>query len=119
MRRMSTFHFNNSVIISAQLSTPFVLIIWIFPRANTQRVANQRKYISPNMRCYYQVLEVERDADDDALKRNYRKLALKFHPDKVKISNLSENEAKEKFQLIQQAYEVSIEFISNDAVFLF
>lgn len=34
------------------------------------------------MECYYSVLEVERDADDDQLKKSYRKLALKFHPDK-------------------------------------
>lgn len=40
------------------------------------------------MKCYYEVLEVDRDADDDILKKNYRKLALKFHPDKIKISNL-------------------------------
>lgn len=58
------------------------------------------------IKCYYEVLEAERDADDETLKKNYRKLALKFHPDKIKISNLDENEAKEKFQLIQQAYEV-------------
>lgn len=55
------------------------------------------------MQCYYEVLEVDRDADDDTLKKQYRKLALKFHPDK-NISN--EDEAKKKFQLIQQAWEV-------------
>lgn len=55
------------------------------------------------MQCYYDVLEVERDVDDDTLKKSYRKLALKWHPDK-NIS--SENEAKQKFQLIQQAWEV-------------
>lgn len=57
----------------------------------------------PRMQCYYDVLQVERDADDDELKKNYRKLALQWHPDK----NISrEDEAKEKFQLIQQAWEV-------------
>jgi DnaJ homolog subfamily A member 5 len=33
-------------------------------------------------------------------------LALRFHPDKIKISGLAEEEAKQKFQLIQQAWEV-------------
>jgi len=55
------------------------------------------------MQCYYEVLEVDRDVDDDILKKQYRKLALKWHPDK----NISkEDEAKKKFQLIQQAWEV-------------
>nr|XP_033340230.1 dnaJ homolog subfamily C member 21 [Megalopta genalis] len=55
------------------------------------------------MKCYYEVLEVARNATDDDLKRSYRKLALKWHPDK----NLGNpEEAKEQFQLVQQAWEV-------------
>ncbi|XP_078041523.1 dnaJ homolog subfamily C member 21 [Augochlora pura] len=55
------------------------------------------------MKCYYEVLEVARNATDDDLKRSYRKLALKWHPDK----NLDNpEEAKEQFQLVQQAWEV-------------
>ncbi|CAB3368296.1 Hypothetical predicted protein [Cloeon dipterum] len=55
------------------------------------------------VKCYYEVLDVSRDASDDELKKNYRKLALRWHPDK----NLDNpEEAKAQFQLIQQAFEV-------------
>jgi len=57
----------------------------------------------PKMKCHYEVLGVERKADDAELKKSYRKLALKFHPDK----NPDDPEgAKQTFQLIQQAYDV-------------
>ncbi|XP_076298453.1 dnaJ homolog subfamily C member 21 [Lasioglossum baleicum] len=55
------------------------------------------------MKCYYELLDVARNATDDDLKKSYRKLALKWHPDK----NLDNpEEAKEQFQLVQQAWEV-------------
>ena len=59
--------------------------------------------MSVHMRCHYEVLGVERDADDDALKKAYRKLALKWHPDK----NQDQIElATETFKQIQSAYAV-------------
>ncbi|XP_073537675.1 dnaJ homolog subfamily C member 21 isoform X2 [Phyllobates terribilis] len=55
------------------------------------------------MRCHYEVLGVRRDCTDDDLKRAYRKLALRWHPDK----NLdTAEEAAEQFKLIQAAYDV-------------
>ncbi|XP_031844006.1 dnaJ homolog subfamily C member 21 [Nomia melanderi] len=55
------------------------------------------------MKCHYEILGVARNASDDDLKKAYRKVALKWHPDK----NLDNpEEAKEQFQLVQQAWEV-------------
>jgi DnaJ homolog subfamily A member 5 len=55
------------------------------------------------MKCHYDILGVERDAIESEIKISYRKLALRWHPDK-NIDN--PDAAKQHFQLIQQAYEV-------------
>src|SRR6187549_1154613 len=53
-------------------------------------------------RDYYEVLEVERTATDEQIKRAYRKLAVKFHPDK----NPDDPHAEEKFKELGEAYDV-------------
>lgn len=50
---------------------------------------------------YYKILEVSRDAPQDEIKKAYRKLARKYHPDVSKVAN-----AEEKFKEIGEAYEV-------------
>lgn len=51
---------------------------------------------------YYKVLGVERSASQDAIKKVYRKLAVKYHPDK----NPGDKAAEEKFKEISEAYQV-------------
>lgn len=55
-----------------------------------------------NKRDYYEVLGVDRNADKDTLKKAYRKLALKYHPDR----NPGDKEAEAKFKEATEAYEV-------------
>ncbi|WP_437701808.1 DnaJ domain-containing protein, partial [Achromobacter xylosoxidans] len=53
-------------------------------------------------RDYYDVLGVAKNASDDELKKAYRKLAMKYHPDR----NPDSKEAEEKFKEAKEAYEV-------------
>jgi molecular chaperone DnaJ len=53
-------------------------------------------------RDYYDVLGVNRDAPEDEIKKSYRKLAMKFHPDR----NPDNPKAEEQFKEAKEAYEV-------------
>ena len=62
----------------------------------------ERDWIMAEKRDYYEVLGVSRDADDAALKKAYRALAKKYHPD----TNPGNAEAAEKFKEASEAYSV-------------
>src|SRR5436305_6165309 len=53
-------------------------------------------------RCYYETLEVDRTADESKLKAAFRKLAMKWHPDK----NPGDASSEVRFKEINEAYEV-------------
>ena len=54
----------------------------------------------------YKVLEIKSSASDAEVKKAYRKLAVKFHPDKVlDLGETHKKQARERFDAIQGAYE--------------
>ncbi len=58
-------------------------------------------FMPKNKRDYYEVLNISRSATADEIKKAFRKLAMKYHPDRNK-----EPDAEEKFKEINEAYEV-------------
>jgi molecular chaperone DnaJ len=63
---------------------------------------NQNVYIKMAKRDYYEVLGVAKNADGDAIKQSYRKLAMQYHPDR----NPGDKASEEKFKEAAEAYEV-------------
>lgn len=67
-------------------------------RSRAQQLLKKSK-----LKDYHQLLGVSRDADDQTLKKAFRKLALKYHPDKV---DGDKQEAEKYFAEVSEAYEV-------------
>lgn len=73
---------------------------------NTNDYQSTRATYRHDIDADYKVLEVEKTASDDEVKKAYKRMAVKYHPDKV--AHLGEDVqkgAKEKFQRLNQAYE--------------
>lgn len=54
---------------------------------------------------YYRILGVDKKASEDDLKKAYRKMAMKWHPDK---NRTNKKDAEDKFKQISEAYDVCI-----------
>ena len=60
----------------------------------------------PNNDSNYRILEIEPSATDEEVKKAYRKMAVKYHPDKVPaVGEDVQKAAEEKFKAVSQAYE--------------
>jgi len=73
---------------------------------------SERDYISlqsmfvRDMDSAYKILEIEKSANEEEVKKAYRKMAMKYHPDKVQhLGHEYEKDAQEKFRKINEAYE--------------
>ena len=53
-------------------------------------------------RDYYEILEVDRNATAEEIKKSYRKIAIKYHPDK----NPDDKASEDKFKEAAEAYEI-------------
>ena len=73
---------------------------------------NERDYISlmsmfvKHGDAAYKILEIEKSANDDEVKKAYRRMAMRYHPDKVHhLGAEFQKDAQEKFKKINEAYE--------------
>lgn len=72
----------------------------------TEDFTSIKALFSDNLESAYAALEITPDATDEELKKAYRKMAVKYHPDKVAyLGEELKNQANEKFQQLNSAYE--------------
>jgi len=57
------------------------------------------------MKTYYEILEIDKTASKEEIKNSYKKLALKYHPDRNQDYN-KKAECEDKFKEISEAYEI-------------
>ena len=73
---------------------------------NSKDLESIKSMFVANTDAAYKILEIEQTANDEEIKKAYRKMAMKYHPDKVSyLGEDFQNAAKEKFQKVNEAYE--------------
>jgi len=77
------------------------------PCADFAFLAKKKEWVvATGKRDFYEVLGVGKNASDEDLKKAYRKLAMKYHPDRMaNMPEVAKNEANFKFAKINAAYE--------------
>lgn len=69
-------------------------------------IASIKAMFVKDAKSAYKILGIEASASDDEVKKAYRKMAVKYHPDKVAhLGDDLQEQAKQKFQKVQKAYE--------------
>ncbi|MBN1769308.1 MAG: TerB family tellurite resistance protein [Prolixibacteraceae bacterium] len=72
---------------------------------NTKDYESIKSMFIKNTDAAYKILEIEPTASDDEVKKAYRRMAMKYHPDKVSyLGEDFQNAANEKFKKVQEAY---------------
>ena len=73
--------------------------------SNADFVSMQAMFVK-NKKAAYQILEIEVSVNDEEVKKAYRKMAMKYHPDKVHhLGPEFQKDAQDKFRKINEAYE--------------
>ena len=85
-----------------------IMAMFNHQRGRTGGQNYQPNYNNPNdLNNAYKILGIDKSADEKTIKKSYRKLAIKYHPDKVaQLGEEFQKGAKEKFQKVQDAYEM-------------
>jgi len=74
-------------------------------KKNAKMTKRKREAETPDVAVdHYKILEVEKNAKEEELRRSYKRLAMKWHPDK-NLTN--KEEAESMFKKVSEAYEVS------------